>query len=195
MSVELIIFLVALLPVALRAGLGWRTGATFELRHTLVYLFSLLAALRYWKPGTEVALQLVSFDPQIVSAIVFLLIYLVAALLSGLIVHIKGAFYQSVAPNKVDNVLGALCGICSGALLGGVIMLLCAFVLPGKIETFDTAKFPARLDQLPVWVFQTMETELARIPLNSAARTQFPIPPVGEVRLIPVIPKGSSQAP
>jgi uncharacterized membrane protein required for colicin V production len=195
MSTELIIFLVALLPIALRAVLGWRTGATFELRHTLVYLFSLLAALRYWKPGTVVALQWVSADPQIVSAIVFLLIYLAAALLSGFIVNLKGAFYQSVAPNKLDNALGALCGMCSGALLGGVIMLLCAFVVPGKVETFDTAKFPARLDQLPVWVYQTMETKVARIPLNSAARTQFPVPPGGEVRQILVIPNGSSQAP
>jgi uncharacterized membrane protein required for colicin V production len=177
MSIELIIFLVALLPIVLRGLLGWRAGATFELRHTLVYLFSLLAALRYWKPGTEIALGIFGSDPQVVSAIVFLLVYLIAAVVSGIIVNLKGEFYQSVAPNKLDNVLGAICGIFSGALLGGVILLLGAFLMPGKVENFDAAKFPVRLDQFPVWVFQTVETEVAGIAPNSDARTQFPVPP------------------
>jgi uncharacterized membrane protein required for colicin V production len=186
MSIELIVFLVALLPVVLRALLGWRSGATLELRHTLVYLFSMLAALRYWKPATEFALGMVSLDPQVVSTIVFLVIYLVAALFSGLIVNLKGEFFQSVAPNKLDNALGAVSGLLSGALLGGVVLMLCAFLMPGKVENFDASKFPARLDQFPAWVFQTVETNVGQVALNSTARTQFPVPPAVEPPAKPV---------
>lgn len=180
MSIELIVFLVALLPIVLRGMLGWRAGATLELRHTLVYLFSMLAALRYWKPATEFALVIVSMDPQVVSTIVFLAIYLAAALLSGLIVNLRGEFYQSVAPNRLDNGLGAACGVLSGALLGGVVLLLCAFLLPGKVENFNAAKFPVRLDQFPAWVFQKIETGVGQVGVNSSARTQFPVPPAVE---------------
>lgn len=186
MSIEILVFLVALLPIALRGMLGWRSGATLEMRHTLVYLFSLLAALRYWKPATEFALSLFSLDAQIVSTIVFLAIYLVAALIAGLIVNLKGEFYQSVAPNKLDNGMGAVCGALSGALLGGVVLMLGAFLMPGKVENFDAAKFPVRLDQFPAWVFQTVEISVAGVEEKSPARTQFPVAPVVEVRQIPV---------
>lgn len=180
MSIELIVFLVALLPIVLRGMLGWRAGATLEMRHTLVYLFSMLAALRYWKPATEFALGIVSLDAQVVSTVVFLVIYLVAAVFSGLIVNLKGEFFQSVAPNKLDNGLGAVCGVLSGALLGGVVLLLCAFLMPGKVEKFDAAKFPVRLDQFPAWVFQTIETSVGQVGANSTARTQFPVAPAIE---------------
>jgi len=176
MPVELIVFLAGLLPVALRGWIGWRTGATLEMRHTLTWLFALLAALRYWRPAAETALGFLSLDPQYVSAAVFLALFVGAALVAGLIVNLRGGFYQSVAPNVFDNALGALCGVVSGALIGGVLVMLCAFVLPGKVEGFDAAKFPERLDRLPQWVFQTVETEAAGIAAKSAAATQFPAP-------------------
>jgi Uncharacterized membrane protein, required for colicin V production len=177
MSIELIIFLVALVPVVVRTVLGWRGGATLEMRHVLVYLFSLLAALRYWKPGTELALEMFSGDPQILGALVFLLAYVVAAVLAGFLVNLRGEFYQSVAPNKFDNALGALCGLVSGTLLGGTLLLFAAFLLPGRVGNFDAAKYPVRLDLVPVRIFQTIETGVAGVAPDSPARTQFPVPP------------------
>lgn len=176
MPVELAIFLLGLLPVALRGWIGWRTGATLEMRHTLTYLFALLAALRYWRPATEAVLGLVSLDRQFVAVAVFLALFVVAALVAGLAVNLKGEFYQSVAPNVFDNLLGAVCGVVSGALIGGVLVMLCAFVLPGKVEGFDAAKFPGRFDLLPEWVFRTGETEIAGIAPASPSATQFPLP-------------------
>lgn len=176
MPTELLVFLLGLLPVALRGWIGWRTGATLEMRHTLTYLFALLAALRYWRPATESVLGIVPLDLQYVSMAVFLALFVVAALVAGLIVNLKGDFYQSVAPNVFDNVLGAVCGVLSGALIGGVLVMLCAFVMPGKVEGFDAVKFPERLDRLPQWVFQTVETEIAGIAASSPSATQFPVP-------------------
>lgn len=175
MPAELLIFLLGLLPVALRGWIGWRTGATLEMRHTLVYLFAVLAALRYWRPASETVLGFLPLDPQFAAAGVFLAIFVLAALVAALIVNLKGEFYQSVAPNLFDNALGAVCGVFSGALLGGVLVMLCAFVMPGKVEAFDAAKFPARLDRLPQWVYQTVEAGVARIAAKSPAATQFPV--------------------
>ncbi len=176
MPIELLVFLLGLLPVALRGWIGWRTGATLEMRHTLTYLFALLAALRYWRPATEVVLGVVPLDLQFVAVAVFLALFVAAALVAGLAVNLKGEFYQSVAPNVFDNALGAVCGVVSGALIGGVLVMLCAFVLPGKVEGFEAAKFPQRLDRLPQWVFQAVETEIAGIASTSPSATQFPAP-------------------
>jgi hypothetical protein len=55
--------------------------------------------------------------------------------------------------------------------------MLCGFVLPGKVDGFEGQNIPGHLDRLPVWVFQKVETEVARISADSPARTQFPTPP------------------
>lgn len=191
MRIELIVFLVALVPLLSRAVLGWRTGATLELRHTLTYLFATLAALRFWKPVTDWGLGLFPSDPQMVGTIAFLAVFVLSALLAGLVVNLKGPFYQSVAPNPLDQGLGALAGLVSGALLGGVLVLLCAFLFPTKVPDFRTENLPARWDRLPVTVYQTAEA-LAGVAEGDAARTQFPVAPASEVPEKPATgPSGS----
>lgn len=176
MPFELLLLLFGLLPAVLRGGMGWRSGATLEMRHTLTYLFALLAALRYWRAATEAVLGFLPVDPQFLAAGIFLALFVIAALLASLIVNLKGEFYQSVSPHVLDHALGAVCGVVSGALLGGVLMMLCAFLMPGKVDGFSVEKIPGRVDKLPFRVFQTVETRIAGIAPESPARTQFPTP-------------------
>jgi uncharacterized membrane protein required for colicin V production len=179
MPMELLVFLVGLLPIVARASLGWRTGATFEIRHTLVYLFALLAALRYWSPALQTVQGFLPMDPRFASAGVFLALFVPAALVAALIVNLKGPFYQAVQPNPLDKGLGAVCGILSGLVLGGVLVLLCAFVMPGTVEGFAAEKLPARFDQLPQKFFQVVERDVARV--SGPAQTVFPEPPPAPV--------------
>lgn len=191
MRIELIVFLVALVPLVSRAAIGWRTGATLELRHTLTYLFATLATLRFWKPVTDWGLGLFSSDPQMVGTIAFLAVFVIAALLAGLVVNLKGPFYQSVAPHPLDQGLGAAAGLLSGALLSGVMVLLCAFLFPAKVPDFRAENLPARWDRLPVAVYQAAES-LAGVADGDASRTQFPAAPAVEVPVKPPsAPSGS----
>lgn len=88
-----------------------------EMRHTLTYLFALLAALRYWRPAAEMARGYLAVDPPAMEAGVFLLLFVVAALVAGLMVNLRGGLYQSVAPNVFDTVLGPCVAWCPGLSL------------------------------------------------------------------------------
>lgn len=149
------------------------------MRHTLVYLFALLSALRYWSSTLQIVQGFLAFDPQLVGAGVFLALFVIAALVASIIVNLKGPFYQAVQPNLFDKGLGAVCGILSGLLLGGVLVLLSAFVMPGRVEGFAAEKLPVRFDQFPQQLFQRIERDAARV--SGAARTSFPEPPASPV--------------
>jgi len=176
MPTELIILVLGLLPIVLRMWVGWNSGATREIRYTLVYLFALLAAMRYWHATTELVKNHAPFDPQIVAALVFAIIFLAFGFLAALAVNLRGTFYQSVLPNPTDQVLGAMLGAVSGALLGGAFVMVCAFTLSGKLDGFDASKIPGHYDQIPVQLFQMAESQIAGIPQDSLSSTVFPQP-------------------
>ena len=189
MSVELIIFLVALILTGLRVWMGWRLGATAEMRYVLAFLFATLVSLRSWHPLTAAVSELITMDPQILAAGVFALVFVVAWMLAALIVNLRGEVYQSVSPNPVDNVLGAICGLASGALLGGSVMLFFAIALPGKLGGFEPDNFPVRLNHIPTGTFRLIEEGVAGVPADSPAHTLFPLVKIehslkGEVALV-----------
>lgn len=174
MLLPLIIFLIALLPVALRAWMGWNLGATREIRYLLTGLFASLVALRYWYLATMAAADFIPLDPRFLAVGVFGIIFSAAWILASLTVNLNGEFYQSVLPNPLDKVLGAVSGLLSGAVLGGSLLLVLAVGLTGKFENFDTTQFPVRLDQFPIATFQMVEQCAADVPAESAAHTWFP---------------------
>jgi len=174
MAWELIIFLLALILTGLRVWMGWRLGATAEMRYVLAFLFAMLVSLRYWHPLTAAVSGLITIDPQILAAGVFALIFVLAWMLAALVVNLRGEVYQSVLPNPVDNGLGALCGLVSGALLGGSVMLFFAIALPGKFGGFEPDHFPVRLNHIPIGTFRFIEEDVAGMPADSPAHTLFP---------------------
>lgn len=174
MPIELLIFLAALLLVLFRMGIGWKRGATWELRHVIAYLFATLVALRYWQFVTQTLAGYFSFDPQYLAAAAYVLLFLIALLPVGFVVNLRGEAYESVFFNPVDRTLGVLAGICSGGLLAASLLLVLTLALPGKVENFDASKLPVRLDRAPFTVFRLTEFHLAGVPKDSASRTPLP---------------------
>jgi hypothetical protein len=167
---ELVLLLIALSLVALRTWMGWRLGASYEIRQLLAALFATLVALRYWYQVAE----MITADSQLVAAGVFVALFVAAWLLVSQVVNFRGEVYQSVQPNPVDNVLGAVTGLLSGALLGGSLLLVLVVALPGKWDDFDAVKIPVRLDEVPVAVFRSIEQNLAGVSAESAACAPLP---------------------
>lgn len=89
--------------------------------------------------------------------------------------NLRGEVYQSLLPNPVDNVLGAICGLVSGALLGGSVMLFFAIALPGKSGGFAPDNFPVRLNHMPTGTFRLIEEVGAGVPSDSPEHTLFPL--------------------
>ena len=174
MLLPLLIFLIALIPVVLRAWMGWRLGATTEMRYLLTALFASLVALRYWYLTTLEAADFIPLAARFLAVGVFGIEFSAAWLVASLIVNLKGEVYQSVLPNPLDQVLGVVSGLFSGALLGGSLLLILAVGLTGNPAGFDARKFPVRLDQFPIAAFQILEQRVADVPADSVAHTLFP---------------------
>jgi len=174
MLLPLLIFLIALIPVVLRAWMGWRLGATTEMRYLLTALFASVVALRYWYPATMAAADFIPLAARFLAVGVFVIEFSAAWLVASLIVNLKGEVYQSVLPNPLDQVLGVVSGLFSGALLGGSLLLILAVGLTGKPENFDVGQLPVRLDELPVAAFQMLEQRVVDVPAGSPAHTLFP---------------------
>jgi len=164
MPIELIILLLALVPVVLRTWIGWRLGATFEMRHLLAALFAMLVALRYWHPASMAASSVIALDARSLAAVVFLFLFIVAWVLAALVVNLRGEVVQSVAPNPLDHVLGGASGLISGALLGGSLLLVLTVATSGALDT-----------QFPVQVFRIVEEHVAGVSPANPAHTLFPL--------------------
>lgn len=173
MPLELFIFVIALIPVALRAWLGWRFGAASEMRHLLAALFAVLVSLRYLHQATMTAASFIEVDPLYLAAVAFVLLFGLAWKICGLAINFKGQIYQSVAPNPADNILGGLAGLVSGALLGGSLWIVLFLIFSPKMDASDAVKFPHSLGRFPIAVFRFVERQ-AGIRSDGLARTPFP---------------------
>jgi len=174
MKLELALFCIALVPALLRTLIGWQRGAAIEIRECFVTLFSVLAALRYWHPVSIALTGMLGLRPSIAAGAAFLGLFLAAAALAAFAIHLGGKRFQSVQENRPDQVIGALLGLVSGALLGGSLLLVTTIALSGGSFRLDPASLPARLDRFPVTVFRLCEEKIARIPGGSPASTSLP---------------------
>ncbi len=174
MPLELILFFVALVPVLWRGWLGWKMGATSEIRFLIVALFGLLVSLRYWYQATAALTDFLPVDPQYLAAGVCIVLFLAAAALAGLVVNLKGEVYQSVQTNYLDSGLGVLSGLLGGGLIAASILLAASVALPGKVEGFDVKNYPMALHEYPATLFRELEKNVAHIEQASTARTPLP---------------------
>lgn len=174
MTLELSVFLVALAPVLLRVWQGWRCGATREIRYLLMYLFAMLVALRYWYPATDAVSQWLPRDPRLLAGGVFPVLFFVGAWLASFAIKWRAGHVQSVQANPLDNLLGAILGLFSGAIIGCSLLLIVSVELPVLMAGFDRQKFPLPADQLPFGVFRMVERNVAGIPTQSLSRTPLP---------------------
>ena len=180
MTLEYVVFFIALLPVLLRAWQGWRFGATREIRHTILYLFGMLVALRFWYPVTLAISQWINRDARLVAAVVFTVLFFLAAELASLAIRFRAEHFESVQENRPNQVLGSILGLVSGALLGGSLLLIFSMELPAMLPGFDPQKFPLPLEKLPVDIFRGMEKNIAGISEQNPAHTPLPeIPATG----------------
>lgn len=164
MQPEHIILLIAAIPLLVRAWLGWRRGATTEIRSVLVYLFALLVAMRYWHPLAQSVGPALPLDAPTAAASVFFALFFVAGIGAAVITAFRGKAFQSVNANPLDQILGLAAGLFSGSILAGALLLVLSLVLPGRWQEFDPGKIPARLDHWPAAILRTVENHIVRAP-------------------------------
>ena len=155
--------------------MGWKKGATSELRYLIVCLFGLLVSLRYWYLATAVVSGFLPIDPQYLAAGVCVVLFLAAAAFAGLVVNLKGEVYQSVRANYLESGLGLVAGLLAGGLIAASILLTAAVALPGKVEGFDEKNYPVALHEYPGALFRELEKSVAHIEQASTARTPLPV--------------------
>ena len=171
MTLEGGLLLLALVPVAFRGWFGWRLGASVEIRYALTFLLATLTAVRFWQGTTDSLAKVLIMNERILAIGVFLVIFIAVAAIGALVFGLRAPIYQSVLPNYLDQALGVLLGLFSGALVGGSLLLLAAIAAPDR---FDTANFPARLDNVPRAVYQAVEKNIAGISETGLSRTLWP---------------------
>jgi len=172
------LLVIAALPVLYRAWIGWRHGASTEMRHLLVNLFGVLVAIRFWQPWTQTISGGLTFDPRWVALSAFVLLYALGSTVAGFAVRLKGQVYQSVKPDYVNRALGLLSGAFTGALLGACLLWLAMVAMPGK---FDEVPQAMSLAAWPRDMVRGIETNLAGVAPDSAGRTKYPQVVIAEV--------------
>ena len=174
MTLELFLFLLVLVPVLLRGWQGRRHGATREIRHCLIYLFGMLAALRYWYPVTGAVSNWFHLDPRLSAVGAFAVLFFLAAGLAAYAINFRAQYVQSVQANPANDWLGAILGLFSGALIGCSLLVLVAVAMPVLAPGFDRQKFPLPLERLPLDAFRMIEQNVAGVPPESPAHTPLP---------------------
>ena len=169
MSISTIsVLILATLPALHRGWAGWRNGAAVEIRYLLMFLFAVLFATACWQaclaPGE-------GLDPRKVAIWTFIGLFVAGCGVAAITVQIRSKIYRSVKPGRADQILGAVAGVFSGALLGACILWMATIAEPGKFESVDAAK---RLAGAPRAIFQAIET-LVGVPAGSPARTRYPV--------------------
>jgi len=175
---EISLLVVAALPVFYRAWIGWRHGASTEIRHLLVNFFGVLVAIRYWQPWTQTIAGGLTFDPRWVALSSFVLLYALGSAVAGFAVRLKSQVYQSVKPDYVNRGLGLLSGAFTGALLGACLLWLATVAMPGKFNAVPQA---VSLAAWPRDIVRGIETGIAGVAPDSTGRTKYPQVTVAEV--------------
>jgi uncharacterized membrane protein required for colicin V production len=175
---EISLLVIAVLPVLYRAWIGWRHGASTEVRHLLVNLFGVLVAVRFWQPWTQTISTGLTFDPRWIALSSFVLLYALGSAVAGFTVRLKSEVYQSVKPDPVNRGLGLLFGGFTGALLGACLLWLAMIALPGK---FDAVPLAGSLAGWPRAIVRSIETNIAGVAPDSTGRTKYPQVTVAEM--------------
>ncbi len=160
-------------PAIYRVWMGWRDGATTEMRYLIVTVFAVLLALHFWEPATKFLVSNVSVDPRYLALVVFIGLIAVGSFGAGLAVRLKGYGFHQQRENRVDQVLGAVVGLASGALIGSTFLMVLVIALPvyfADPEKSDTAQ---RIGVWPMQFCRQVEA-LASVGPGSPDRTRFP---------------------
>jgi uncharacterized membrane protein required for colicin V production len=182
---EISLLVVVVLLVFYRAWVGWRDGATREVRLLLVNLFGVLVAVRYWQAWTEAIGSGVKFDPRWVATGAFFTLYAIGVVVAGFVVRIKAPSYQSVKADHLNQTLGLAAGIFSGLLLGACVAWITAVARPTESDSLAAL---GSLRGLPRAIVQNLETAAGVAP-GSPGRTHYPQVTLAEV---PTDPKADT---
>lgn len=174
---EISLLVVVALLVLYRASMGWREGATREVRILLVNLFGVLVAVRYWQAWTERIGEAVTFDPRWVATGAFFALYAIGVVVAGFVVRVKAPSYQSVKADYLSQTLGLAAGIFSGLLLGACVAWITAVARPADP---DSLAVMGTLRGLPKALVQNFETAVGVAP-GSPGRTRYPQVTLAEV--------------
>lgn len=175
---DLSLLAVAAILILYRAWAGWRQGATNEMRHLITNLFGLLFAVRFWQPCAESLIVGVTIDPRWVTTGTFVALFGVGAMVAGFVVKLNAPAYQSVKADYVNQGLGVVAGIFSGALLGGSLLWLASVATPDQFAAAPSAK---ALAQFPRDVVRRLEGSVAGVGAASPSRMKFPRVALGQV--------------
>lgn len=163
---------IAAVPALHRAWLGWRDGATVEMRTVIVTVFGVLLALRFWEFGTTLIAKNISADPRYVAIFVFVVLGIAGASLAALAVKLKSYPFHSPERNVPDQVLGVIAGLFGGSLLGGSLAMLMVIALPSRYGAEETPKFALMPGAWPALFCREVE-KLAGLEPTSPDRTRF----------------------
>ncbi len=163
---------IAAAPAGYRAWLGWRDGATTEMRYLIVTVFGVLLALRFWEFCTSLIAGNLPADPRYVAIFVFAVLGIAGASLASLAVRLKGYPFHSPERNLPDRILGVLAGLLGGSLLGSTLAMLLVVALPSRYGGADTPEVATLPGTLPIMFCREVE-KLAGIEPTSPDRTRF----------------------
>ena len=134
-----------------------------------ITFFSVLAALRFWNPVSNLLGDTLGLAAGISAALVFIVLLVVFRVLVSYILNNKAKAYKPAADNTPDKGIGALAGFASGMLLGSTLALLLTVGSAGGTMVMTDFSKPVtkRVEQLPIFMFRFVEHSLARIPDGS----------------------------
>lgn len=189
---DIFILVLAVAAISYRGWQGWCAGAATEIRHSLMLIFGMLLAIRYWQSVAESLTKAISFDPRWITIGTFILLFSIGAVFLGVLVGLKGQTFQSVERNYLDHVLGLAAGLFTGVLVGASIVWLSTIATPGR---FGSEKLAQSFLGIPRDVFCAIETGVGVAP-DSAGRTHYPEASLVEVPVDPSsvdvsVPEGS----
>jgi uncharacterized membrane protein required for colicin V production len=166
---------IAALPILIGMWRGWRHGATLELRYTLAISFGILVALRYWEPCTRMLSRAVNFDARWLAVGAAVVLFSLGFAVAGFVVRLKGDAFAEVESDPVNQVLGAVAGVFSGALLASGIIWISAVAMPGVLDSIEAAR---ALEGFSQTLADRIESAVG-MDTGSPARIHFP-----EVKLV-----------
>ncbi|HEY8902139.1 MAG TPA: CvpA family protein [Chthoniobacterales bacterium] len=167
--------IIAALPILIGMWRGWRHGATLELRYTLAISFGILLTLRYWEPLTGMLSQAMNFDARWLAVGAAVVLFSLGFALAGFVVRIKAEAFPEAQSDPVNQVLGAVSGLFSGALLASGIIWVSAVAMPGALDSIEIARAFEGFSQT---LADRIESAVG-MDATSAARIHFP-----EVKLV-----------
>jgi uncharacterized membrane protein required for colicin V production len=177
--------LIAALPILVGMWRGWRQGATLELRYTLAISFGILVALRYWEPFTGILTRAMNFDARWLAVGAAVILFSLGFAVASFVVKIKEDAFPEAQSDPVNQVLGAVAGLFSGALLASGIIWVSAVAMPGALDSIEVAH---ALEGFSQTLADRIESAVG-MDAASAARIHFP-----EVKLIQAPADSTSSA-